>query len=115
MDTNFKYDFNLNNNASSKSKNRFSLKMKNLISSLPLSETDDFLVYPIPSDGQHFMFTKEFNYVPLSIINLQGSVVYQNTKFNGYSLYLDEPLTPGMYFVKVTLDSGEAIKKITVN
>lgn len=115
VDTNFKYDFNLNKNASSKSKNRFSLKMKNLISSLPLSETDDFLVYPIPSDGQHFMFTKEFNYVPLSIINLQGSVVYQNTKFNGYSLYLDEPLTPGMYFVKVTLDSGEAIKKITVN
>ena len=92
----------------------------NLITKVDEEINSDIFIYPNPSNGNLNMEFKNFNLLSkatISIINLEGKVLYTSTKSlsgNKLSLDLSSKLIPGVYILRTGLNDKIITKKIII-
>ncbi|MFA8300852.1 MAG: choice-of-anchor J domain-containing protein [Hyphomicrobiales bacterium] len=83
-------------------------KVKTSVASI---KTLDLDIYPNPCKGNLTVKVADNN-VQLNVVDLTGSVVYNTVLNQGRNNVALENLAKGLYFVKISSDKGQAVKKI---
>jgi hypothetical protein len=80
-------------------------------------EQSDFTVFPNPNDGRFYIDLKNESDVHISIIDINGKLVYEN-KFVGNNLgkvqIQSKHLNSGLYFVKIKTKTSEFLQQFIV-
>lgn len=96
---------------------QFPQELWDLINAMGTSDVSSlslFTIYPTISDGNFNLdFAKSSN-ADVSIFNMNGQQVYQNTFKSQKNVQLNLKLTPGVYVVKVQTEGKTVSKKIII-
>ncbi|MFA5620147.1 MAG: T9SS type A sorting domain-containing protein [Weeksellaceae bacterium] len=77
-------------------------------------ESQMFSLYPSVSDGNFSLSLTKNSNAEVSIFNMAGQQVYQNTFKSVKNIHLNLSLSPGVYVVKVQTDGKPASKKMII-
>jgi hypothetical protein len=77
-------------------------------------QTADFSVYPNPASNQLTIENGLELEMQISIMNIEGKIVYTN-EFSGTSSTIDvSNLKAGIYLIQITTDSGNIVKRVII-
>jgi glucosylceramidase len=80
-----------------------------------LEEANQISVFPNPSQGNISVYSDRLPVEDVSVIDLQGQVVYQNNvTFTGEKSFNIQNLKNGMYFIDIKANGGHVMKKIII-
>ncbi|MFK8044308.1 MAG: S8 family serine peptidase [Crocinitomicaceae bacterium] len=85
-------------------------------SSLSVTEnkTGDFKLFPNPSTGVIYYETDESEISKISVVDVNGKVVYSKTTYDGNGTIDLSHVSTGFYFVKILMANESIVKKILV-
>ena len=77
--------------------------------------SDDIHVYPNPSNGSFMIDIPKYPNTQITILNLQGSIIYQKQHTNKRKVEINLDAPKGIYFLQIKNETGLVTKKIAVH